>query len=244
MQLVRYLAAGGVDIGAVQGDRVVCARIALSRLAQLDGRMGPFAHLYEYACSEPKVLLSLGAQFRDALAEAIERDDGTSVVTEGGLKSLRVLPFVPDPEKVFGMGYNYNELCEHERHAPPDSHVIRAGNLLFISGQASRLPTGEVVGKGDIGAQAARAYKNLQTAIEQSGSRLDLVIKLSIYATDVRFKPALDEARRRLFAPTGHMPAALFLVVTALNLADFLVEIDAIAAVGDESNGRRHEQRA
>ncbi len=134
MQLVRYLGKTEAEIGVVQGDRVVGARAALRRFAQLDGRQGRLRELYDLAASEPKVALALGPVLTDALAEAVARDDGASVVTDGGIGRLRILPFVPDPEKVFGIGYNYKELCDHEKHEHPPKPLVFAKVPTCITG--------------------------------------------------------------------------------------------------------------
>ena len=134
MQLVRFLADSGAEIGVLQGNRIVRARTALTRFAQLDGRLGPFERVFEYACDEPKVFLALGGLVRDALAEAIERDDGSAVVTESGLGALRVLPFVANPEKIFGIGYNYKQLCDYERHEYPQRAEIFAKMPTCVTG--------------------------------------------------------------------------------------------------------------
>lgn len=134
MQLVRFLSDTQAEIGVVNGDRVISAPRALRRLVQLDGRLGSFRHLYELATSEPKVALALGRLFTDALGEAVSRDDGASVVTDEGLAKLRVLPFVPDPEKVFGIGYNYKELCDHEKHEYPPKPLLFAKMPTCVTG--------------------------------------------------------------------------------------------------------------
>lgn len=126
MQLVRYLTGTEAEIGVLQGDRVIGVRTALRRLVQLEGGRRPFRQVFEHACDEPKVALALGGVFRDALAEAVARDDGTCVVSEKGLSALRVLPFIADPEKVFGIGYNYKALCDHESHEYPPQPLVFA----------------------------------------------------------------------------------------------------------------------
>lgn len=126
MQLVRYLKGSEAEIGVLSHDHVVGARAALARLSRLDGRMGPFAQLFDYAVTHPKVALSLGGLFTDALEEAVARDDGSSVISDKGLEGVRVLAFIPDPEKVFGIGYNYKELCDHEKHEHPPKPLVFA----------------------------------------------------------------------------------------------------------------------
>jgi 2-keto-4-pentenoate hydratase/2-oxohepta-3-ene-1,7-dioic acid hydratase in catechol pathway len=149
VQLVRYLSDTGAEIGVVQGDRITGARAALRRLAQLDGRLGPFRQLFEFACDEPKVALGIGPTFVDALAEAVARDDGASVVTDKGFSKLRVLPFVADPEKVFGIGYNYKELCDHEKHEYPPQPLIFAKMPSCITGAYDDINVTPAVGLVD-----------------------------------------------------------------------------------------------
>jgi 2-keto-4-pentenoate hydratase/2-oxohepta-3-ene-1,7-dioic acid hydratase in catechol pathway len=80
----------------------------------------------DLACDDATTALAIGPLFTDTLAEAIGRDDGASVVTDSGLQSLRVLPFVANPGKVFGIGYNFKELCDHENHEYPPSPLVFA----------------------------------------------------------------------------------------------------------------------
>lgn len=134
MQLIRFLGSNEPEIGVVEGRRVIGARRALRRLAQMDGRLGPFEQLYDLAAIQPKIALALGPTFVDALAEAVARDDGASVVTDKGFNELHVLPFVPDPEKVFGIGYNYKELCDHEKHEYPPKPLIFAKMPSCVAG--------------------------------------------------------------------------------------------------------------
>ena len=149
MQLVRYLIGTEAELGVLDGKRVTGARSALRRLGQLDGRLGPFKRVFELACDEPKVALALGGVFRDALAEAVARDDGASVVTQEGLSALRVLPFIPDPEKVFGIGYNYKALCDHESHEHPPVPLVFAKVPTCIAGAYDEIDVTPAVGLVD-----------------------------------------------------------------------------------------------
>ncbi len=134
MQVLRFLSGSDAEIGVLQGKRIVNVRIALTRLAQINGRLGPFECLFEQAWSEPKVFLALGGLLRDFVTEAIERDDGAAVATESGLDAVRVLPFIANPEKVFGVGYNYKELCDREHHEHPPRAEIFAKMPSCVTG--------------------------------------------------------------------------------------------------------------
>ncbi len=63
------------------------------------------------------------------------------------------------------------------------SQAIRAGQWLFVSGQAAAGDDGAVVGVGDFDKQAEQAFKNLDRALRAGGSGLDRVAKVTIYLT-------------------------------------------------------------
>lgn len=74
-------------------------------------------------------------------------------------------------------------------HAPAAigaySQAVRAGNLVFLSGQIPLDPaTMELVG-GDFAARARRVFDNLKAVAEAAGGDLDRLIKLTIYLTDL-----------------------------------------------------------
>lgn len=114
MQLLRYRDQNGTWLGVLKGQAVVSVHRALNRYLETDGRLDFLWEIAEPIAREPKVALALAPASLDLIAEAVERDDGSSVVTDGGLSELQVLPFVPNPEKVFGLGYNFKALCEKE----------------------------------------------------------------------------------------------------------------------------------
>lgn len=113
------------------------------------------------------------------------------------------------------------------------SQAVRAGDLLFVSGQVAWDEKGEVVGPGDARAQAEQAFANLRAVLEQAGSGLDRVAKITMLATSRDHLVALREVRHRVFDPLGHYPAATFAVVAGLAAPELLVEIEAIALLED-----------
>jgi 2-iminobutanoate/2-iminopropanoate deaminase len=67
----------------------------------------------------------------------------------------------------------------------PYSQAVRAGQLLFVSGQPGLDPaTGEVAGTS-FGAEARQAFRNLETVLRAGGSRLDLVANTTILVVDI-----------------------------------------------------------
>ena len=109
------------------------------------------------------------------------------------------------------------------------AHAWRVDNLLFISGQVAVNPQDEIVGKGDIRAQAEQAFANLQTVLSAAGLTIRDVVKLTTLCTERSGIPAIREVRQRVFG--GHTPASTLMIVAGLASPDLLVEIEAIAAV-------------
>jgi len=120
-------------------------------------------------------------------------------------------------------------------HTQPDpyapyllSQAIRAGGLVYVSGQAAVGDDGAIVGKGDFDAQAGQAFRNLERALKAGGSSLTQVIKVTIFLTSMRHFPKIVELRRKWFA--APYPADTIVEVAALYSPDAMIEIEAIAA--------------
>jgi enamine deaminase RidA (YjgF/YER057c/UK114 family) len=111
------------------------------------------------------------------------------------------------------------------------SQAVRAGNLLFVSGQVAVDERGQVVGGGDIRAHVDRVFRNVRAVVEAGGSRLDLVTKLTIFTTSMDYLPAIREARRETFGASGAYPASTLVQVSGLARPEFLVEVEATAVV-------------
>lgn len=109
------------------------------------------------------------------------------------------------------------------------SPVVRTGGTIYVAGQVAQDERGEVVGKGDIRAQAAQVMANLQKALAAAGAGLEHLVRITIYVTDARYRDELREVQREYLA--GHLPASTLLVVAGLARPDFLLEIDAVAVV-------------
>ncbi len=109
------------------------------------------------------------------------------------------------------------------------SQAIRAGNLLFVSGQAAVDESGAVVGPGDFDAQAEQVFRNLDAVLRAGGSDLSRVVKVTIYVTDMAVFPKILELRERYF--TKPYPADTIVEIAALGLPELVLEIDAIAIV-------------
>ena len=110
---------------------------------------------------------------------------------------------------------------------PTYTHVIRAGNTLYIAGQTASDEQGNVVGRGDINAQAIQVFENLKKALAAGGADFPQIVKLTVFLTDARYREAVSEVRRRYLGE--NLPTSTLVVVAGLANPDYLLEIEAIA---------------
>lgn len=110
----------------------------------------------------------------------------------------------------------------------PYSQAVRAGDLLFLSGQIPLDPaSGELV-TGSIEIQACRVLDNLVAVARAGGSDLDRVVKLTVYLTDLSHFAAVNAVMAAYFqAP---YPARAVLGVAALPRGA-AIEIEAVCLV-------------
>jgi len=123
-----------------------------------------------------------------------------------------------------------------ELGAPPGySHVVevRAQRLIFIAGQTALDRNGEIVGRGNFAMQAAQVFKNLDIALRAVACTAANLIKLTVFLRNMDDLSAYREARNRFFATVTPpaAPTVTLLEVSRLYGADFMIEVEAIAAV-------------
>lgn len=111
------------------------------------------------------------------------------------------------------------------------SHVVavKGGRTLYISGQIALDPNGALVGAGDLRAQTRQVFENLKAALQAGGGRLEDVVKITVFMTDVSGLPAFREVRDAYF--TQNPPASSLVQVSRLVRPDLLIEIEAVAVV-------------
>ena len=108
----------------------------------------------------------------------------------------------------------------------PYSQAVRAGNLVFLSGQIPTNPaTGEIVG-ANIKVQTQQALENLQAVLVAAKSSLKQVVKVGVFLKDMNDFAAMNEIYTKYFDES--LPARVTVEVARLP-KDVLVEIDAIA---------------
>jgi 2-iminobutanoate/2-iminopropanoate deaminase len=114
----------------------------------------------------------------------------------------------------------------------PYVHAVRAGGLLFCSGQIPLDPaSGEIV--GDTAAeQARRCLENLKSVCGAAGASLGDAVKLTVYMTDLSAFTEVNEVYGSFFAGQADPPARVAVGVAALPRGA-QVEIDAVVALPD-----------
>ncbi|HXP14686.1 MAG TPA: RidA family protein [Actinomycetes bacterium] len=124
-----------------------------------------------------------------------------------------------------------NFLNPEGMHRPTGyTHVVEvtAGRPVYIAGQIALDPAGELVGPGDIRAQARQVFENLQTALRSVWAGFEQVVKLNLYLMDATQLPAVREVRER-YVDTARPPASTAVEVGRLALDGLLLEIEAVA---------------
>ena len=109
------------------------------------------------------------------------------------------------------------------------SHVAKAGNTLYISGQVARDLQGDLVGPGDIEAQVRQVLTNLKNILEETGGTLDNIAKLTTLLTHHGYRDTYRKVRQEFFQDPP--PANTLMIVESLASPDFMVEIEAIAVL-------------
>ena len=109
---------------------------------------------------------------------------------------------------------------------------VAAGRIVFIAGQTALDSDGNVVGKNDFAAQAAQVFHNLTVALEASRCTAANLVKLTVFLADMNNLASYREARNRFFASVTPpaAPAVTLVEVSKLYGADFMIEIEAVAA--------------
>ncbi len=110
---------------------------------------------------------------------------------------------------------------------------VRASRLVFIAGQTALDRDGELIGRNDFAAQADQVFRNLGVALQAVGCTASNLVKLTVFVRDMGHLLTYREARNRFFATVAPpaAPAVTLVEVSKLYGPDFLIEIEAMAAI-------------
>ena len=115
-----------------------------------------------------------------------------------------------------------NDLCQ----------VVKAGNLIFLRGQVGSDFEGNVIGAGDPAAQTEQAMKNVKQLLEEAGSSLDDICKITVYITDRSYRESVYHVIGKWLK--GVFPVSTGLIVQGLAKPEWVMEIDVIAVSSQE----------
>jgi 2-iminobutanoate/2-iminopropanoate deaminase len=111
------------------------------------------------------------------------------------------------------------------------SNCIRAGDLLFISGQVARpLDGGKTLVGSNEYEQAKQIFTRIKCICEGAGGSLDDLVKMTIFMVNIKNNTEVWRARREFFS--GDFPASTLVEVRSLAGPETLVEIEAVAYLG------------
>jgi len=117
-----------------------------------------------------------------------------------------------------------NDLCQT---------VVAKGSMVFVRGQIGQnLDTSENVAIGDAAGQTEQAMANIKMLLEEAGSKLDHVCKITIYIVDPRYREQVYRVVGKWLK--GVYPVSTGIVVSALARPEWLVEIDATAVIPED----------
>ena len=120
----------------------------------------------------------------------------------------------------------------HTENAPaaigPYSQAVKAGNLLFVSGQVPFVPETMEIVEGDVKAQTAQSLKNLQAILKEAGADFSNVVKTTVFIKDMNEFAQINEVYAEYF---GENKPARACVEVARLPKDVKVELELIAVL-------------
>jgi 2-iminobutanoate/2-iminopropanoate deaminase len=111
----------------------------------------------------------------------------------------------------------------------PYSQAVRAGNLLFISGQIALDAATNNLVEGDVAAETKQVMKNLEAILQEAGAGFGNVVKTTIFLSDMSLFAAVNEVYGSYFS--SNFPARETVAVKELPKG-VNVEISMIALLG------------
>ena len=109
--------------------------------------------------------------------------------------------------------------------------AVRRGNMLFISGMTATDNNGKLVGECDMAAQTRQIFLKFGEVLTEAGATYDDIVQTTDYITTTEGYAGTSDVRREFFK--NGFPASTGIIVAGLLRRGALIEIDAVAVVGD-----------
>jgi 2-iminobutanoate/2-iminopropanoate deaminase len=114
---------------------------------------------------------------------------------------------------------------------PTSAHAVRAGSLLFVTGQSGRRP-GEDGYVADPAGHARQTMENVKAIVEAGGSSMDNVVKRTVIVKN----PAVYDQMKSVIESYFPSPVASTTLQGGLMRDDMLLEVEVVALIPDEDS--------
>ena len=109
------------------------------------------------------------------------------------------------------------------------SHAYKAGNVIYLCGQAPFDKDHNIVGKGDFLAQAMQAFENMKLTLEGAGAAMSDIVKLGFWVTDYDLMSKIGPVYEKYLTPP--FPAALGVEISRHPEPDIMIQVHGIAVI-------------